>query len=167
MAAQQERTSKQVSLSLSKAMKVKNRLAGRLGKYQSSIQAYNSVLEGHRRAVDVTALDRTRAEIVEALIGLKTAITDGSRGLQETIYRLAEKKSEVEFLNGLNTRNGSELVYGHTAPQVYVATIQMKEVGERVKKLESEIDELQDRIDAYNAHPERITVDARVLELAS
>lgn len=162
----QERT-KQVSLSLSKAMKVKNRLAGRLSKYQSSIQAYNSVLEGRKGEVDVAALDKLRAEVVEALISLKTAITDGSRGLQETIYRLAEKKSEIEFLNSVNTRHGSELVYGHTTPQVYVATIQMKEVGERVKKLESEIDELQDRIDAYNAHPERITVDARVLELAS
>ena len=161
-------STKQVRLSLSKAMKVKNRLAGRLGKYQVNIQAYNSVLEGRKGEVDVTALDKTRAEIVEALISLKTAITDGSRGLQETIYRLAEKKSEIEFLNGLNTRNGSEPAYGLNAtPQIYVASIQMKEVAERVKKLEAEIDEFQDRIDSYNAHPERITVDARVLELAS
>ncbi len=164
----QERTGKQVSMSLSKAMKVKNRLAGRLGKVQANIHAYNSVLEGRRGEVDVTALDKQRAEIVEALICLKTAITEGSRGLQETIYRLAEKKSEVEYLNSLNTRHGTEPAYGLNAqPQVYIATIQMKDVADRVKKLETEIDELQDRIDGYNSVPERITVDARVLELAS
>lgn len=56
----QERTSKQVSLSLSKAMKVKNRLAGRLSKYQSSIQAYNSVFEGRKGEVDVAALDQSQ-----------------------------------------------------------------------------------------------------------
>jgi len=164
----QERTARTISISLSKAMKVKNRLAGRLSKTQTAIQTYNSVLEGRREDVDVAALDKMRAELVESLISLKTAITEGSRGIQRTIYEIAEKKSEVEFLNGINTRNGTEPAYGlHAQPQVYVATIQMKDVGERVKRLEAEIDSLQDRIDNYNSVPERIQVDARVLELAS
>jgi hypothetical protein len=164
----QERPVRTVAISLSKAMKVKNRLAGRLSKVQQNITAYNSVLEGRRGEVDVVALDKMRGELVEALIILKTAITDASRGIQRTIYEVAEKKSEIEFLNSLNTRNGTEPAYGLNAqPQVYVAAIQMKDVGERVKRLESEIDTLQDRIDNFNSLPERIQVDARVLELAS
>lgn len=164
----QERTARTTAISLSKAMKVKNRLAGRLGKVQANIAAYNSVLEGRRGEVDVAALDKQRAEIVTALITLKTSITEGSRGLQETIYTLAEKKSEVEFLNGLNTRHGTEPpTYMNNTPSVYVATIQMKDVADRVKKLEAEIDGLQDKIDNYNSVPERLTLDARILELAS
>jgi len=163
-----QETARTTRISLAKAMKIKNRLAGRLSKVQKTMSDYNSVLEGRAGEVDVAALDKERADIVDALISLKTAITEGSRGLQETIYRLAEKKSEIEFLNALNTRHGAEPAYGLQAVEhKYVATIQLKHVTERVKKLEAEIDELQDKIDGYNAHPERLSVESRVLELAS
>jgi hypothetical protein len=157
-----------VTISLSKAMKVKNRLAGRLAKVQQNIGVYNSVLEGRVGEVDIRTLDKYRADLVRALVYLKTMITAGSQGIQQSIYELAEKKSEVEFLNGLNTRHGTEPAYGlNAAPQVWVATIQMNEVAERVKKLENEIDNLQDEIDNYNSVSNRLTFDSYVLELAS
>ena len=156
------------SISLAKAMKVKNRLAGRLEKTKNSIANYNSVLESHRLEVDVLALDKLRSEIIEALIQLKTAIASGSQNIQQVIYRLSEKKGEITFLNGLNTRNGTEPAYGLRAePQNYVAAIKLQDVASRVKKLEAEIDELQDELDAYNATPGRIQINSHVLELAS
>ena len=43
-------------ITLGKALKIKNRLAGRLAKVQADVQAYNSVPEGQAGQVDVPAL---------------------------------------------------------------------------------------------------------------
>jgi len=157
-----------VAINLSKALKVKNRLAGRLSKVKSTILTYNSVIEGRKGEVDVTALDKERADITEALISLKVAIFQANNGIHREISELGEKKSEVSFLGGLYTRHGTEPAMGiHNNPVTYFATIQKKDVDERTKKLEAEIDSLQDKIDAYNAVPERLKIEKRILELAS
>ena len=44
-------------ITLAKALKVKNRLTGRLAKVQSDIQAYNSVPAGQADQVNVPALN--------------------------------------------------------------------------------------------------------------
>lgn len=75
-------------ITLAKALKVKNRLAGRLAKVQADIQAFNSVPEGQAGQVDVPALMQTREALVEAIVGFKTAINDANREAQKDIYAL-------------------------------------------------------------------------------
>src|ERR1700681_3741577 len=102
-------------ITLGKALKIKNCLAGRLAKVQIDIQAFNSVPEGQAGQVDVLALMKTREELVGALVGLKTAINDANRGAQRDIYDLAEKKATAQFLAGVNTRYGPQpAVYPNT-----------------------------------------------------
>ena len=157
------------AISLSKSMKLKNRLAGRLSRVQSTIHSYNSVVESSKDQVNVNELESQRAELVAALIDLKTAISESSRGIQRLIYEITEKKSEIEHLNSLNTRSGVEQnPYSQSQQTItYYAYITRSDVDQRVKKLETEIDDLQDRIDAYNAVPDRVKIPARILELAS
>ena len=69
-------------ITLAKALKVKNRLTGRLARVQADIQAYNSVPEGQADQVNVPALMQAREELVGALVGLKTAINDANREAQ-------------------------------------------------------------------------------------
>lgn len=157
--------SSSVGLSLSKALKVKNRLAGRLAKVNSTIMTYNCAVEG-RKEVDVAELDKLRSSLSEALVDLKSAIYDANRGIYRSIILIGEKKGDIDFLSGLNTKHGSEPSYQGTVIN-YVSVIQKQEVDKRVKQLEKEIDDLQDQIDKYNAEPERIKVNATVLELAS
>src|SRR5438552_8276870 len=138
-------------ITLAKALKVKNRLAGRLAKVQADIQAYNSVPEGQADQVNVPALMQTRAELVGALVSLKTAINDANREVQRDIYDLAEKKGMVEFLNGINTRHGPQpAVYPSTTEVNYVAALKKADVDGLVLRLEKEIDQLQDRLDQFN-----------------
>lgn len=154
-------------ITLAKALKIKNRLVGRLAKVQADIQVFNSVPAGQAGQVDVGALMRTRAALVEAVVALKTAINDANRDAQKDIYDLAEKKGTVEFLNGLNTRHGPQPpIYPSTIEVDYVATLKKGDVDTQVALLEKEIDQLQDRLDQFN-HERRIEVDARTLELAS
>jgi hypothetical protein len=69
-------------ITLAKALKVKNRQTGRLAKVQADIQAYNSVPAGQADQVNVPSLMQTRAELVGALVALKTAINDANREAQ-------------------------------------------------------------------------------------
>ena len=152
---------------LAKALKVKNRLAGRLAKIQADILAYNSVPEGQADQVNVPALVKTRDELVEALVSLKTTINDANREAQRDIYLLAEKKATAEFLAGINTRHGPQPpVYPSTVEVIYVAALKKADMDALMVRLENEIDKFQDRLDQFN-HAHRIEVDGRILELAS
>jgi hypothetical protein len=154
-------------ITLAKALKVKNRLAGRLAKAQADIQAFNSVPQGQADQVNVPALMQTREELVGALVGLKTAINDANREAQRDIYDLAEKKATAQFLGGVNTRHGPvPAVYPSTTEVNYVAALKKADVDGLVARLEKDIDQLQDRLDQFN-HDHKIEVDGRILELAS
>jgi hypothetical protein len=154
-------------ITLAKALKVKNRLTGRLAKVQADIQAYNSVPEGQAGQVNVPALMQTRGELVDALVGLKTAINDANREVQQDIYQLAEKKATAQFLAGLCTRHGPQpAVYPSTTEVNYVAALKKAEVDALVLRLEKEIDQLQDRLDQFN-RDRHIEVEGHILELAS
>jgi hypothetical protein len=156
-----------VEITLAKALKVKNRLTGRLAKVQADILAYNSVPQGQADQVNVPALMKTRGELVGALVTLKTAINDANREVQRDIYDLAEKKATAQFLAGVNTRHGPQPpVYPSTVEVVYVAALKKADVDGLVVRLENEIDQLQDKLDQFN-HVHKIEVDGRILELAS
>ena len=134
---------------------------------QADIQAYNSVPQGQADQVNVPALMQTRAELVGALVGLKTAINDSNREVQRDIYDLAEKKATAQFLAGVETRHGPQpAVYPSTTEVSYVAALRKADVDALVVRLENEIDQLQDRLDQFN-HVRKIEVDGRILELAS
>jgi uncharacterized protein YukE len=154
-------------ITLAKALKVKNRLAGRLARVQADIQAYNSVPEGQADQVNVPALMQAREELVEALVGLKAAVNEANRDAQPDIYLLAERKAAAQFLAGLNTRHGPQPpVYPSTAEVTYVAALKKADVDGLVARLEKEIDRLQDRLDQFN-HARTVGVEGRTLELAS
>lgn len=154
-------------ITLAKALKIKNRLAGRLAKVQADIQAYNSVPEGQADQVNVLALMKTREELVGALVSIKTAINDANGEAQRDIYDLAEKKATAQFLAGVNTRHGPQpAVYPNTTEVSYVAALKKADVDALVVRLEKEIDQLQDRLDQFN-HDRKIEVEGRLLELAS
>src|SRR5262249_32918337 len=127
-------------ITLAKALKVKNRLAGRLAKVQADIPADNSVPEGQADQGNVPALLKARDELVGALVALKTAINEANREAQRDIYLLAEKKATAQFLAGVNTRHGPQPpVYPSTVEVNYVAALKKADVDGLVAGLEKEI----------------------------
>lgn len=156
-------TETEVKISLAKLMKVKNRLAGRIAATQAEIVAYNSIIEG-TEVPDVRVLINTHDKMVEQMIKLKVALDDANRGSQrERIYQLAEKKSKLTWFKTLQTRHGPHRGYDDKTIN-YVATVRKTEVDETVRRLEREIDETQDALDAYNAS-RKVTVDAELFTL--
>lgn len=155
------------SLTLARALAVKNRLAGRLAQARANIETYNSVLIGQRLAqgtVDVQAeFDRFRA-LQEALIAVKSGIQRANAPIAEAILRLGELKSLVQMLNGLNTKHGTEPGYNGAEFQ-YDAVLRKSDVLEQVRRLEAEIDTTQERINTHNAAT-RIELPTSLLDLA-
>jgi hypothetical protein len=156
-------------ISLHKALKLKNRLAGRLATVTSEIQMNNSVLADDAQnpsRPNVKDLLEQRQQIVGALIDLKISHYNANQGIQRQLYTLGEKKAELSFLAGLNTHEGVDR-HGYQNTEVkYVATIKKPEVDAARRKLEAEIDALQDEIDAYN-YTTKVEVAQATLDLGS
>jgi hypothetical protein len=68
------------------------------------------------------------------------------------------------MLSGLNTKHGTEPGFNGVEYR-YSATITKPEVLEMVRRLEAEIDRLQDKLNQYNAMT-RVEVPQAVLDLA-
>jgi predicted nucleic acid-binding Zn-ribbon protein len=150
------------TINLAKALKLKNRLAGRISKLDADIQAYNSVAEGKER-LDVPALIEERGTLVRRMVDLKVAIGEANRPIQRAIFELAELKGQIELLSKLNTQHGP-VVEGFSGTVVtYTAQLRKGTVDREVRRLEAEIDRIQDRLDAFN-HEATIAVDPALLD---
>lgn len=156
-------------VSLAKALSIKNRLAGRLVQARANVETYNSVLAGQRDEESRTSVD-VRAEyerllgLQEALVAVKAAIQRANVAIYEDVLRLGEKKALIQMLNGLNTKHGTEPGFSG-AEYRYSATITKPEVLEMVKRLEAEIDKLQDGLNQYNASTQ-VELPQAVFDLA-
>src|ERR1700728_3647834 len=93
------------SVTLAKALSVKNRLAGRLAQARTNIETYNSVLAGQRgdegrATVDVRAEYERLLMLQEGLVAVKTAIQRANTAIYEDVLRLGERKALIQMLNG-------------------------------------------------------------------
>ena len=157
------------SVTLAKALSVKNRLAGRLSQTRSNIETYNSVLAGQRDAearatVDVRAEYERLLMLQEGLVSVKAAIHRANAPVYEDVLRLGEKKALIQMFNGLNTKHGTEPGYAGVEFR-YSATILKPEVLEIVRRLEADIDKLQDKLNHFNATV-TVEIPQAVLDLA-
>ena len=153
------------SITLDKALSVKNRLAGRLAQARTNVETYNCVVAGQREStVDVRAEYERMTVLQEALVAVKAAIQRANGPILEDVYRLGEAKSVMQMLNGLNTKQGPEPGYNGVTYD-YASTFLKPEVLETVRRLEGRVDEIQDRINSHNAMT-RIELPAAVLDLA-
>lgn len=153
-------------ISLAKALKVKNRLSGRMNKVTSDIQTYNSVLVEQAEQVNVEKLISLREELMNALIELKSNLVKANIPIQSLLIRLGELKAKVQFLQGISVQDGSVRHGYQNTEVVYKAYLKKNNVDQQVQALEKEIDSIQDELDSFNALT-KIEINPRILELAS
>ena len=135
------------NIALAKALKLKNRLAGKVAKLAQTVQTYNSTQEGAER------------------IDVRAAVARANTPIQKDIFVLAELKAEVALVAALNTKHGTVMEGYPTAGQVtYVAQFRKADVDAMTDALEARIDALQDKLDTFNAQT-LIPVDAATVAL--
>jgi hypothetical protein len=141
-------------MKLTKALKLKNQLAGDVAELKDRLSKQNS------RAATVPfdydtreVLTALRAK-VENLIAVKSSIATANVGLYPRIFRLAELKGLVTQLKALDVRHGVFKEAGNYAQPAYeveyVAQLKKSVVDGLVAELEAEISALQDELDEFN-----------------
>ena len=141
------------SVSIARALKEKNRVAGRLAKAREIIQQENSKDKSLPRRVDVEAT-YAEAKMLEArLVAIKSAIAQANNPIVAKIIELDELKSEIAFLNGLNVKEGrfEEVSYGNKIVRDIETVVGQARVIAEVAELQKRADALQDALDEFNA----------------
>ncbi|MBX9624913.1 MAG: hypothetical protein K2X82_13995 [Gemmataceae bacterium] len=149
------------TINLSRALKLKNRVVHRLAQLDGLIAAHNSEVEGNHE-YDVRRLYRDRLALAEQLVGLKAAINAANQPVQRVIFELAECKALVAMLGRVNTRHGAVVEGFSGAKTLYAAQFRKPDIDREVRRVEAEIDRLQDELDRFN-HRTTISVDAALL----
>jgi peptidoglycan hydrolase CwlO-like protein len=158
-----------MEMTLARALRYAKRVKEQISKLETDIAASNSVMKGAERDIVGTVADniKRRDELVEHLVELKLATIKATQPVQPMILRLSEIKGKIAFLQRLNVTHG--LVrdrYGESQPTEYVAEIRKLDRDKMVTDLQSQIDELQGRVDAHNANTKIVIKDAPSTETA-
>lgn len=137
-------------MTLAKALKKKNRLAGKVSKLQQEIQKENSARSDCPKKIEVEKLMTELEEIIKALIKIKIAIFVASTPQRENILTLSELKSQIVFLESINTQEGNVNEYGREQAIKYSVVFDRVWIKNRIEKCELKIDRIQDELDEFN-----------------
>jgi hypothetical protein len=157
-----------MKVTVSKALKMKNRLAALIKEKGSNIKENNSIVKDGVRQVDIHNEIENRNKAVDALISLKTAIYRSNMDIQEKVFRLAELKSEIAFWDevpcdeGLcqpksGRRSDFYHAYGKKDYREMTTVMRFEDLQKRKHNLIAQIDMIQDELDLHN-HTTKIDI---------
>lgn len=165
---------KNMKMTIARALKEKNRIVGRIKQVLALISSENvryfnmdlpqgtacdenqvkTFIEAcdARRKVDVAALEAEWKSLEEKLVRVKLAIQKANQGALETLVRLQEAKSHIVSLSSYFGQN-EQAVDRINAEAVRVTSVKFDKsyVLSEVEKYTNLVNELQDKIDEYNA----------------
>lgn len=140
-------------VSIARALKEKNRVAGRLAKAREQVGKENSSDKKVPRGIDVAETFALAKSLRDRLIAIKSAIAIANQPIVAKIIELDEVKSEIGFLNDLNVKEGLfvETNFGVKTETEIDAVIHKAQVLAEVEALQARADRLQDELDEFNA----------------
>ena len=138
-------------MTVSQALKQKNKLVVELKKQYEIAKKFNSMEVGNPRRYSVQdALDKA-AELTSQLIQLKTKIHLAKAPIYADIFRMAELKGRIKELRKISTDEGKqEGRYGGT-PSEKEVEIDIAKMDSMISVLENKIEEIQSKLDFHNA----------------
>jgi ABC-type branched-subunit amino acid transport system substrate-binding protein len=148
-------------MNIAKALKEKNRIAGKISKLQSQLEKYNrQQVTSDAPDFDPEVIFKELQEEWAHLINLKTKIAIANLGVAERLIKLTEAKAELQYWNRFVSYAGKreetveqrKVVNGQYADiQVpYMSYITSKETQGHIDRVQKLIEDLQDEIDTYN-----------------
>lgn len=141
-------------MKLSKALKLKNQLAGDVTELKDRLGKQSSHPATVPFDYDAREVLTSLREKVDHLIAVKSAIAAANTQQYPRIFRLAELKGLVAILKALDVRQGVYKEAGNYAQPAYeieyVAQLKKAAVDGLVAELETEIADLQDQLDEFN-----------------
>lgn len=140
------------NMTLARALRYKKRVIERIRSLETDIQGHNSIIVGSTREFDVLQGLEDRHTLIQHLVNLKLSIQEATKPVQRIVLELAETKSEIAFLQRIDTKHGVIKDQWKDAPPVeYIALIRKASRDDRVKILQKQVDKLQTQLDSHNA----------------
>lgn len=138
-------------MTISQALKEKNKKVSKLGKLWDRFHQSNSRVEGSEISYNATDLWADINVETGELVELKTRIHVASSPVRSDIFALSELKSTAQRLRSLNTQKGMTISrYGNEAPVTMVCDFDTVWKDANIEALENSIEELQERLDQFN-----------------
>lgn len=140
-------------VTVARALKEKNRVAGRLAKVRELIGRENSKDKNVPRGIDVSETYALAKTLRDRLVAIKSAIAEANSPIVSKIIELDEVKSEISFLNALDVKEGKFVStnYGTRVETELEVVIRQAEVLDDLAALQARADRLQDELDEFNA----------------
>ena len=148
-----------MKFNVSRALKEKNRISGKIAKLQKQVEEFNTYEDG--QVLDLSSIDLL-GQLQEEwayLIDLKTKIAMANIGIADKLIKLTEAKAELAFWNqfrnsGSPVEKIEKSVYREgkyiLIPSLKYSSISSKEILELREAAQKLIETLQDDIDDYN-----------------
>ena len=138
-------------MTIKRALKEKNKLVKEINDLYAKIKTYNSVAEDGEKPYSTKVLMFNVDSKLNELVELKTKIHLANGPVYGKIFRMAELKSHVSKLSGLDCSSGKQKSWGDTEYTNKVSEIRIVDRDYLIKVAETEIETLQDELDEFNA----------------
>jgi hypothetical protein len=147
-------------MNISKSLKEKNRITGRLKKLQTQLYKLNRYPMNEVQDFEPADIFKAIQEEWAHLIALKTKIAHANLGIAEKLVQLTEAKAELQFWISFASYAGKheenverrKLVNGQYEEILvpYTSYLTSKEVQENTDRVQKLIEDLQDEVDTFN-----------------
>lgn len=140
-------------MTIKNALKLKNKLIKQIGENTKLMQEYNSIEVGNDRPYSSVILLAQISEDTKELAKLKSKIHIANTPVLEDIFLMSELKSMAQSLKKMDCTEGKSNRdrYRLEGESIKTSEISLVRRNETIKELETRIEEIQDRLDVFNA----------------
>jgi hypothetical protein len=143
-------------MTIKQALKQKNKLVKNIAENTKLMQQHNSVEVGNQRPYSSTQLYKEIQKDTKELASLKAKIHIANTPVMEDIFWMSEMKSTIAALKKMDCTEGksSRDRYRMDSELVLTSEVSLVSRNQEIKMLEAKIEEIQDKLDTFNATTE-------------
>jgi hypothetical protein len=143
-------------MTIKQGLKQKNKLVKNIAENTKLLQQYNSVEVGNQRPYSTVVLYNQIQKDTKELASLKAKIHIANAEVMEDIFWMSEMKSTIAALKKMDCTEGksNRERFRMESEMVLTSEISLVNRNQEIKMLESKIEEIQDKLDTFNATTE-------------
>jgi len=143
-------------MTIKQALKQKNKLVKNIAENTKLMQQHNSIEVGNQRPYSTQVLYKEIQNDTKELASLKAKIHIANTPVMEDIFWMSEMKSTIAALKKMDCTEGKSNRdrYRMESEVVLTSEISLVNRNQEIKLLESKIEEIQDKLDTFNATTE-------------
>jgi hypothetical protein len=143
-------------MTIKQALKQKNKLVKNIAENTKLMQQHNSIEVGNQRPYSSSMLYNEIQKDTKELASLKARIHIANTPVMEDIFWMSEMKSTIAALKKMDCTEGKSNRdrYRMESEIVLTSEISLVNRNQMIKLLETNIEEVQDKLDTFNATTE-------------